>query len=98
MIPGNHLEQVLGRRVFVGEDEGPASETMRRLMVIPCRNVSAASLLTPFQDERPYLARLLLLPLQLSVDIPLGAVEYERLDSGRLRPDSEPLFSVVQQI
>lgn len=87
MEAGDHLEQIAGGGVFVGEDVDTEAVGVSDLMIEARTDIGAAALLSAFEDEGSNPADALLLFLESGVNVPLDPVEYQRLDRSRLGPD-----------
>jgi hypothetical protein len=50
----HHVEQVLGRRILVGENEHPQPAAVNGAVIEAAAHIGAAALLPAFQDERAH--------------------------------------------
>ena len=87
----DHLEQVLGRLLLVGEDEHAQAAVAAGAMIEAAAHIGRAALLAALEDERAHLAGRRLLRLEPRVDVALHAVEHERLDGAALAADAQLL-------
>ena len=87
----DHLEQVPGRLLGMGEDEDALAGGTAGAMVVAAAHVGRAALQAALEDERAHLAGLGLLRLERGVDVALDPVEHQRLDRAALAADAQLL-------
>jgi len=84
VIPLHHLKQGRRRISLMRQDKSPNTIPVRRFPVVPTFNVGRYALLSPFENDRPYLAGLALLFLDAVMNISLSFVQQQRLHLPRL--------------
>lgn len=98
VVSVNHAEQVVGRVLFMCEDENADAFAERRSVVETASQVCADALLAPFEDKSADLARSLALGLQAAMEVTLRMVQFQGGDLAILGPDLQALAGVVTEI
>ena len=94
----HHSEQVIRRRLLMGQDEDTQALAVCGLVVIPGADISADAELAALQHQSPYLAGALSLGLQPLVKVLLRPVEVELAGLAFLGPDSQAFGGVMQKV
>src|SRR3989304_7480952 len=85
----DHLEEVVGRFLLVGEDVGAFAELGRDALEVPRGDVGGNELLAALQDDRAHAARAPALVLYFLVDVALRGGVAKRDDASALAADLE---------
>ena len=94
----DHAVEVVGGGLFVGDDQGAATEPVSGLMVQACRDIAGDAHLPGLEDDTADGACTVLLFLDLLVEIALGAVENEGVDCAAFCPYLEARLTVCRKI
>ena len=98
VIALDDLEEILGRRILVGENEGAQAASPRGAVIEAGGDVARTALLAALEDKRAHLAGCGALRLDALMNVALRPVEHERHDRAALAADAQMLAREIFEV